>query len=59
MCVARRLTTLWAFTACYKDSQKRKTGRWEENINMDLNEVGFEGMDWPRIKYSGELLRTG
>ena len=20
--------------------------RWEENIKMDLQEVGFEGMDW-------------
>ena len=20
--------------------------RWEDNINMDLQEVGFRGMDW-------------
>jgi hypothetical protein len=24
----------------------RPKGRWEDNIEMDLQEVGFEGMDW-------------
>ena len=24
----------------------RPSGRWEDNITMDLQEVGCEGMDW-------------
>ena len=23
--------------------------RWENNIEMDLQEVGFEGMDWTKL----------
>ena len=33
-----------------KPEGKRPSGRprhrWEDNIKMDLQEVGFEGMDW-------------
>jgi hypothetical protein len=25
------------------------TGVWEDNIKMDLQEVGFGGMDWIRL----------
>ena len=24
----------------------RSRGRWKDNIKMDLQEVGFQGMDW-------------
>jgi len=40
-----------------KPEGKRPVGsprlRWEDNIKMDLQEVGFGGMDWI------ELLRIG
>jgi hypothetical protein len=33
-----------------KPEEKRPLGkpkrRWEDNIKLDLQEVGFEGMDW-------------
>jgi len=33
-----------------KPEEKRPLGRlrrrWDDNINMDLQEVGFGGMDW-------------
>jgi hypothetical protein len=35
--------------------RKRKLGRprnrWENNIKMDLQEVGCEGMDWIELAY--------
>jgi hypothetical protein len=34
----------------YKSTKKRRLGipkrRWEDNINMDLQEVGLGDMDW-------------
>lgn len=35
------------------------TGRPEKTIKTAHNGVGFEGMDWLRVKYNSELLRTG
>jgi hypothetical protein len=29
-----------------KPEGKRPRSRWEDNIKMDLREIGFEGMDW-------------
>jgi hypothetical protein len=29
-----------------RDHLLRARGRWENNIKMDLQEVGCEGMDW-------------
>jgi hypothetical protein len=29
----------------------RHRGRWEDNIRMDLPEVGCEGMDWIGLAY--------
>jgi hypothetical protein len=26
--------------------RKRPLGRWEDNIGMDLREIGWGGMDW-------------
>jgi hypothetical protein len=48
-----------------KPEGKRPLGRprrrWEDNIKIDLREIGCGGMDWInwlRIRTSGELLRT-
>jgi hypothetical protein len=48
-----------------KPQEKRKLGRhrckWEDNINMDLREIGRGGMTgfiWLRIRTSRGLLRT-
>jgi hypothetical protein len=35
--------------------------RWEDNIKMDIKEMGFDGVNvfmWLRIGSSGEILRT-
>jgi hypothetical protein len=45
----------------YKPEGKRPLGRprrrWEDNIKMDLREIGWGGMDWiDLIGTSGELL---
>jgi hypothetical protein len=32
-----------------KRSLGRPRFRWEDNINMDFQEVGCEGMDWIRL----------
>jgi hypothetical protein len=39
---------------------RRARCRWEDNIRMDLREVGWEGVDWLRLRIasSGGLLRT-
>jgi hypothetical protein len=34
----------------------RPRRRWEDNIKMDLQEVGWEGVDWLRIGTGGGLL---
>ena len=32
--------------------------RWEDNIKMDLQEVGFEGMDWIELAQDRDRWRT-
>jgi len=32
--------------------------RWEDNIKMDLKEIGVDVMSWLRIVINGELLLT-
>ena len=32
-----------------KPEGKRPKRRWEDNIKMDLQEVGCEGMDWVNL----------
>jgi hypothetical protein len=32
-----------------KGPLKRPRRRWEDNINMDLQEVGFGGMGWTEL----------
>jgi hypothetical protein len=43
-----------------KPKGKRPMGRprrkWDDNIRMDLQEVGCEGMDWLRIETGGGQL---
>jgi len=29
--------------------ERRPRGRWEDNIKMDLQEVGCRGMDWVEL----------
>jgi hypothetical protein len=31
---------------CYKGPLGRPSHRWEDNIKMDLREIGWGGMDW-------------
>jgi hypothetical protein len=28
---------------------RRPSHRWEDNINMDLNEIGWKGVDWIHV----------
>jgi hypothetical protein len=32
--------------------------RWEENINMDLREIGFGDVDWIRLAQDGDRWRA-
>jgi hypothetical protein len=32
--------------------------RWEDNIKMDLQEVGWVGMDWIELAQDGDRWRT-
>jgi hypothetical protein len=33
-------------TRIKKNTASKTQGRWEENIEMDLKETGWEGVDW-------------
>ena len=45
-----------------KPEGKRPLGRprlrWEDNIKMDLQEVGYAGMDWIELFQDRDSLRT-
>jgi hypothetical protein len=45
-----------------KPEGKRPLGRprrrWEDNIKMDLQEVGYGGMDWFELAQDGDRSRT-
>ena len=45
-----------------KPEGKRSLGRrrleWEDNIKMDLQEVGWEGMDWIDLAYDRDRWRA-
>jgi hypothetical protein len=34
----------------------RPIGRWVDNIKRDLVEIGWGGVDWLRMRSSGEYL---
>ena len=36
----------------------RPRRKWEDNIKMDLQEVGFGGMDWIDLAVDTDSLRT-
>jgi hypothetical protein len=36
----------------------RPTRRWEDNINMDLREIGWGGMDWIDLAEDRDLWRA-
>jgi hypothetical protein len=36
----------------------RPRHRWEDNIKMDLREVGWEGMDWINLAKDRDRWRT-
>jgi hypothetical protein len=38
-----------------KGPMGRHMHRWEENIKMDLQEVGCVGMDWIGLAQAGDL----
>jgi hypothetical protein len=41
-----------------KKSQGRPKRKWEDNINMDLHEVGFGGMNWIEMAQDREWWRA-
>jgi len=45
-----------------KPERKIKLGRprrrWKDNIKMDLQEVGFEGMDWIDLAQDRDMWRA-
>ena len=45
-----------------KPEEKRPLGRprrrWEDNINIDLQEVGWEGMDWIELVQDRDRWRA-
>jgi hypothetical protein len=36
----------------------RPRRRWEDNINMDLREIGWSGMDWIDLAEDGDQWRA-
>jgi hypothetical protein len=36
----------------------RSRRRWEDNIKMDLREIGWSGMDWIHLAQERDLLIT-
>jgi hypothetical protein len=36
----------------------RPRRRWEDNINMDLQEVGYGGMDWIELAQDRDMWRA-
>jgi hypothetical protein len=36
----------------------RPTRRWEDNIKMDLREIGWDGMDWTGLAQDRNQWRT-
>jgi hypothetical protein len=41
-----------------KISPGRSRGRWDYNINMDIHEVGWGGMDWLDLAQDRERCRA-
>jgi hypothetical protein len=41
-----------------KSLMRRPRCRWEDNIEVDLQEVGYEGMDWIELAQDRESWRA-
>jgi hypothetical protein len=41
-----------------KRSVRRPTHRWEDNIKMDLREIGWEGVDWMHLDQDRDQWRA-
>jgi hypothetical protein len=37
----------------------RRTSGWEDNVKMDLNEIGMQGVDWIHLPQDRDQWRTG
>jgi hypothetical protein len=46
-----------------EETTRKLRRRWEENIRMDLREIGWEGVDWMHLAQDGNrwqaLANTG
>jgi hypothetical protein len=58
--MGKRRGTYWALGA--KPEERRPLGRprrrWEDNIKMDLREVGWGSMDWTNLSQDRDRWRT-
>ena len=43
---------------CYYGDDMEEYRRWEDNVKMDLKEIGVDVMSWLRIEITGEPLLT-
>ena len=43
---------------CYYEHDMEEYRRWEDNIKMDLKEIGVDVMSYLRIEITGEPLLT-
>ncbi|KAJ4427281.1 hypothetical protein ANN_24899 [Periplaneta americana] len=41
-----------------KRSLERPRRRWEDNVKIDLREVGYDGMDWINLAHDRNRLRA-
>jgi hypothetical protein len=41
-----------------KSTQGISRSRWEDNIKMDLKEIGWDGMDWIRLVQDRNTWRS-
>ena len=41
---------------CYYGDDMEEYRRWEDNIKMDLKEIGVDVISWLRIEITGEPL---
>jgi hypothetical protein len=41
-----------------KETTGRETRRWEDNIKMDIQEVGCSGMDWNELAQNRDRWRA-
>jgi hypothetical protein len=51
------------FRKIYKNLVEKRLGRhrrrWEDNIRMDIMEIGWEGVDWIHLSQDRDQWRAG